>query len=84
MTPREREARAVRVRAFLEDGDFRAAWDGVRADLAAEWEQCRDPAERERLWHTLDGLNRVRGRLASFMAGTAKIDGAMGVVRRAR
>ena len=84
MTPGEREARAVRLRALIENDDFRAAWDGVRGDLVAEWEQCRDPAERERLWHTLDGLNRVRGRLASFMAGTARIDGAMGVVRRAR
>ena len=67
---------------MLEDGDFVSAWDGVRADLIAEWEGCHDPAERERLWCTLDGLNRVRGRLASFMTGAARVDGALSAVRR--
>lgn len=84
MSPQEREARAIRVRALLEDGDFQSAWDDVKADFIAEWERAHDQAERENLWRAVDILNRVRSRLGSFMTGVARVDGALSAVRRSR
>lgn len=83
MTPPEREARAIRVRAMLEQPDFQAAWDSVRQDFTDEWARCHDPIERESLWRAVNTLDLVRTRLASFMSGISKIDGAMSAVRRA-
>jgi len=82
MTPEARRARAFRVTAMLEDGELGAAFDEVKADLIAEWERTFDPAEREALWRAVNSLSLVRARLASFMSGAARSDGAMAAVRR--
>lgn len=73
MTPNERRGRAFRARAALDDGALKEAFEEVERDLHAEWAGSMFQRNRERAWHELKALQRVRSKLAS-MAGQAPRD----------
>lgn len=65
MTPEERAARAVAIRALLDDANVKAAFGQIEADLIDEWRRCFDTAERENLWRALNVLERLKTWLLS-------------------
>lgn len=70
MTPEARRARAIRVKSLLIDDDFNAALDDIERDIIAEWTGSLWARTRERKWHELKGLGRLRQRLTNY-AGQA-------------
>lgn len=78
MTPEERNARAIRVRALMDDADIKAAFDSIEADLIAEWKSAREQHERENCWHAL----RVMERLQVWLQSAATSD--LTALRRSR
>ena len=69
MTPEERAARAVAIRALLDDASVKAAFAQIEADLVGEWRRCFDAAERDNLWRALQVMERLRSWLLSGAAG---------------
>jgi hypothetical protein len=65
MSPEERAARAVAIRALLDDPNVRAAFAQVEADLTGEWRRCFDACERENLWRALNVMDRLQTWLRS-------------------
>lgn len=65
MSPEERAARAVAIRALLDDANVKAAFAQVEADLVDEWRRCFDAGERDNLWRALKVLERLQTWLRS-------------------
>ena len=64
MTPEEK---ASRLRALMGDPVFVEAVEKVRENIRIGWENCKDPVERDMLWHRqaaladlLNGLNAMQ------------------------
>lgn len=60
MTPAERAARAVSVRALLNDPNIQDAFAQIEADLIGEWRRNFNSAERENLWRALSIVERLK------------------------
>ena len=71
MTPEQRRARAYAAQAIIKDETILAAWAELENDLRAQWEACRLPRKRDRIWNELKHVRALRGKLASF-AGQAR------------
>lgn len=69
MTPEERAARAVAIRALLDDVNVKAAFGQIEADLVDEWRRCFDAAERDNLWRALQVVGRLKTWLLSGASG---------------
>jgi len=65
MNAEERAARAVAIRALLDDPNVKTAFAQVEADLTGEWRRCFDAAERENLWRALNVMDRLQTWLRS-------------------
>lgn len=65
MTPEERVARAISVRALLDDQNVKDAFAQIEADLVDEWKRCFDAAERDNLWRALNIMDRLKTWLVS-------------------
>ena len=65
MSPEERAARAVAIRALLDDPNVKTAFAQVETDLTGEWRRCFDAAERENLWRALNVMDRLQTWLRS-------------------
>jgi len=70
VTPEQRRARGFRARAALEDGALKEAFEETEREIHEQWSAAWWPRKRERLWHELKALERLRGKLAN-MAGQA-------------
>lgn len=70
MTPEERSARAIAVRALLDDPEITDALRDIEADLVDEWKRCFDPTERENLWRAI----KIMDRLKAWMTSAASHD----------
>lgn len=73
MTPEERRARGIRAKLLIESADFRAAMDELEAETIAGWRKSFWTFTRERRWHELHSLERIRNKLANY-AGHAPRD----------
>lgn len=78
MTPEERAARAVALRALLEDQTVKDALASIEADLVTEWKATFDPAERDNLWRAIN----IKDRLLSWMVSNASSD--LAALKRAK
>jgi len=78
MSQEERAARAVAIRALIDDPNVKAAFVQIEADLTDEWRRCFDAAERENLWRALN----VMDRLQTWLRSGASAD--LTALRRAR
>lgn len=70
MTPEELRARAIRMQAFLDDDDIKAAFAGVETELTEEWRRCFDERERDNLWRALQIIDRLK----TWMRSAASYD----------
>lgn len=74
MNQQERRARAYAAQALIADPTLQSGWDELEADLIAEWakptgyDDPRAQDKRESIWRELQGLRKLRQRLASFAA----------------
>lgn len=71
MTPEQRRARAYAAKALMDDPTLQAGWADIENDIRAQWEACRFPRKRDRLWTELRHIRALRQKLASF-AGQAR------------
>jgi hypothetical protein len=78
MTPEQRRAQAVAVRALLEDPNVQDAFATIEGDLVAEWKRTFDPAERENLWRAINVIDRLK----AWMTSSASHD--LTALRRAK
>ena len=60
LTAPERAARAIAVRALLNDQNIQDAFASIEADLIEEWRRCTNPAERDNLWRAVNVVERLR------------------------
>lgn len=65
MTPETRLARAIAVKALLDDPNVKDAFAEIEADLFTEWRNCHDAQERENLWRAMNIIDRLKGWMAS-------------------
>jgi hypothetical protein len=65
MTPEARAARALAVRALLDDPHVKDALAAIEADLVAEWKRSFDDRERENLWRAVNIMERLKTWLLS-------------------
>jgi hypothetical protein len=65
MTPEQRAARAVSVRALLDDPNVKDAFASIESDIMGEWRRTFDPAERENLWRAINIMDRLQTWLLS-------------------
>lgn len=70
MTPEEKQARAIAVRALFEDDTLKAALKEIEAELVAEWKRAYDTQERENLWRAM----HIMDRLKAWMLSAASYD----------
>lgn len=73
MSPEQRRARGIAADALLNDDTLKAAWIELENDLRAQWEACRLPRKRDRIWNELRHIKGLRSKLASY-AGHAPRD----------
>lgn len=73
MTPEERRARGIRAKLLIESADFQAAIAELEAETIDGWRKSFWSFTRERRWHELRGLERIKNKLASY-AGQAPRD----------
>lgn len=73
MSPEQRRARAYAARAMLEDQTLMSGWAELEDELRAQWEACRFPRKRDRIWTELKQLKALKQKLAVF-AGDAPRD----------
>lgn len=65
LSPKQRAARAIAIRALLDDANVKAAFAQIEADLTDEWRRCFDAQERENLWRALNVMERLQTWLRS-------------------
>ncbi len=70
MTPEERAARAIAIRAMLDDPTVKDAWASIEAELVTEWRRTFDAAERENIWRAIN----IMDRLQAWMRSAASAD----------
>lgn len=73
MTPEERRARGIRAKLLIESAEVREAFAELEAETIAGWRKSFWAFTRERRWHELNGLERLRNKLAQY-AGQAPRD----------
>lgn len=70
MSPEELRGRAYRMQALLDDGDIQAAFEEMEAEIYQAWKTCFNADERQSLWETLRGLERLQ----TWMRSAASYD----------
>ena len=70
MTPEQRAARAVAVRALLEDQNVKDAFASIEQDLMDEWKACHDSLQRDNLWRAV----QIVGKLQTWLRSAASHD----------
>jgi hypothetical protein len=65
VTSEQRAARAVSIRALLDDPNIKDAFASIEADISEEWRRTFDPAERENLWRAINIMDRLKTWLVS-------------------
>lgn len=65
MSPEERVARAIRVKALLDDPDIKAALATIEAEMTEEWKKTHDAAERDNLWRAVNVMHRLEAWMRS-------------------
>lgn len=68
MTPEARRARGIAAQMIVEDATIKAAFEELEAEIIGEWRRSVWPFRQRMKWHELRGLERLRGRLASYAA----------------
>ena len=58
-----------RLRQILQDPAWAAAIETVKADLYSEWNDQTDAMQRDTLYHTRQGLDRLTNRLGNLAHG---------------
>ena len=69
MSPEERTARAIGIRALLDDANVKAGLADIRGELMEEWTRCFDPAERENLWRAVHTMTKLEQWLRARASG---------------
>lgn len=64
---RQDKERAERWQRFLKDEGFQAALDEIEQDYIKDWRNALTQRGRERAWHGLKALERVRGKIHAVM-----------------
>lgn len=72
LSPDDRTRRGQQAERLLKDPLFVEVWDKLDAASVNAWRTCKDPVERERLWHAQDVVAKLRAAFASVSH-----DGAM-------
>lgn len=72
---------AADARRILDDPTFKKAMADVRAEVTQDWKRTRpdDTAGREKLWLTLNAVDRLEERLEAYV-----LDGKMAERRETR
>lgn len=60
MSPEERNARSIGIRALLDDANVQAAFDAIEADMTEEWRRAQTTDERENMWRAVNTIERLK------------------------
>lgn len=72
MTKNEREVRGIRARILTNSEEAQQAFADIEADIIAEWQKALWPRTRDAKWNELNGLRRLRSRLATYANAAPK------------
>ncbi len=60
---------AREAEALVKNELLRRAFNQVKHDFIMEWQQCSNPEHRERMWHAVDVVERVKSCLTKVIQG---------------